>query len=83
MMQLLLTLGAAHFCAVYFGRDFGAMVKQFEPPYAASAGVSRGLESRTSIDAAVAAGRRHADEIRNQTGWEAHTVRGFISRNLS
>ena len=22
-------------------------------------------------------------EIRNQTGWQAHTVRGFISRNLS
>jgi len=23
------------------------------------------------------------NEIRNQTGWQAHTVRGFISRNLS
>ena len=22
-------------------------------------------------------------EIRSQTGWQAHTVRGFISRNLS
>ena len=22
-------------------------------------------------------------EIRNETGWQAHTVRGFISRNLS
>ena len=23
------------------------------------------------------------NEIRNETGWQAHTVRGFISRNLS
>ena len=23
------------------------------------------------------------NEIRNQTGWQGHTVRGFISRNLS
>ena len=23
------------------------------------------------------------NEIRNQTGWQAHTVRGFISRNLT
>ena len=23
------------------------------------------------------------NEIRNQSGWQAHTVRGFISRNLS
>jgi len=23
------------------------------------------------------------NEIRSETGWQAHTVRGFISRNLS
>src|SRR5213595_2014544 len=41
--------------------------------------VSRGLESGTGVNPVVPAGRRHAERDPKSNGWQAHTVRGFIS----
>jgi hypothetical protein len=47
------------------------------------AGVSGGIESSPGLHTISATEGATLHEIRSETGWQAHTVRGFISRNLS
>src|SRR5438874_13711001 len=49
----------------------------------AAAALSRRFESGTGLHLLCRPEGATLNEIRNQTGWQAHTVRGFISRTLS